>query len=109
MLVYTSKIMDAIFYPGYIQIIKRKPNGWFHSSADELLKLSDNEFDWLNREKYFGLTKNQILKELFCRYQGKLGYYLIHLSRREYYYCGVDLDDVQEKLWDIGIGRKDNA
>ena len=97
--------MDAIFYPGYIQIIKRKADGWFHSSGDELFKLSDHEFDWINREKYFGLTKSEILKELFCRYQGKLGYYLVHLARQEYYYCGLDLDDVQQKLWDIGITK----
>ncbi len=93
---------DAIFYPGYIQVIHRKPNGWFHTGG-EIFKLNDQEFDWINREKYFGLTKNQILKELFCRYQGKLGYYLVHLACREYYYCGLDLDDVQQKLWDLGI------
>ncbi len=100
--------MDAIFYPGYIQIIKRKPNGWFHSSEDELFKVGqDREFDWMNREQYFGLRKNQILTELFRRYQGRLGYYLVHLARQEYYYCGLDLDDVQKKLYELGVNRKD--
>ncbi len=97
--------MDNIFYPGYIQIIKRKDNGWFHSSQDELFKLNNREFDWMNREQYFGLTKTQILTELFRKYQGKLGYYLVHLARQEYYYCGLDLNDVQQKLWDIGITK----
>ena len=101
--------MDYIFYPGYIQVIKRKPNGWFHSKGDGIFKLSDCEFDWINREKYFDLTKNQILTELFRRYQGKLGYYLVHLAEREYYYCGLNLDDVQQKLWEIGITQPDTA
>ncbi len=100
--------MTTIFYPGYIQVIEKKPNGWFHTQG-ELFKLSDREFDWMNREKYFGLRKNQILTELFRRYQGKLGYYLVHLAHHEYYYCGLELEDVQEKLNEIGIGRKDNA
>ncbi|VEP18936.1 conserved hypothetical protein [Hyella patelloides LEGE 07179] len=96
----------TIFYPGYIQIINRKPNGWFQS-CDELFKLSDREFDWANREQYFGLTKGRILTELFRKYQGKLGYYLVHLAKQEYHYCGMELEDVQQKLWDIGITRRD--
>lgn len=98
--------MDSIFYPAYIQIINRKNNGWFHSRGDELFYLSERKIDWIDREKYFGLTKSQILKELFCRYQGKLGYYLVNLAEREYYYCGLSVDDIQEKLYELGINYR---
>ncbi len=98
--------MDAIFTPAYIQVVQRKPNGWFQSKPDEIYNLSGRDFDSLNKEKYFGLTKSQILKELFCRYQGKLGYYLVNLAKREYYYCGLSVDDIQEKLYELGINHR---
>ena len=98
--------MTNIFTPGYIQLIHRKPNGWFQSRPEQVFNLSDRYFDSLNKEKYYNLTKNEILAELFRKYQGKLGYYLVNLAEKEYYYCGLTVEDIQEKLREIGITRR---
>ncbi len=98
--------MDSIFTPGYIQVISREPDGWFQSKPEQVFNLTNREFDSLNKEKYFGLTKTQILTELFRRYQGKLGYYLVNLAEREYYYCGLTVKDIQEKLYELGINQR---
>ncbi|MEN9520196.1 MAG: hypothetical protein RLZZ381_2784 [Cyanobacteriota bacterium] len=98
--------MSAIFTPGYIQVIERTQTGWFQSKPKSVFNLSNLPFDSLNKEKYYGLTKTQILAELFRRYQGKLGYYLVDLSDREFYYCGLTVQDLQAKLFELGINHR---
>jgi hypothetical protein len=97
----------TLCYPAYIQIVERKVDGWFQPQRKITLNLNNKSIDFLNIEKRHGLTKTEILTELFRRYQGKLGYYLIHLPLREYHYCGLTDQDIQEKLWELGIGRRD--
>lgn len=97
--------MSAIFTPGYIQVIERTQTGWFQSQPKQVINFSDRSFDSLNKEKYYGLTKTQILTELFKRYQGKLGYYLVNLSDREFYYCGLTVKDIQDKLFELRINN----
>jgi hypothetical protein len=110
--------MSVIFTPGYIQVIERTETGWFQSKPKSVFNFSDREtsllgypkgnllFDSLNKEKYYGLTKTQILTELFKRYHGKLGYYLVDLSEREFYYCGLTVQDLQAKLFELGINHR---
>lgn len=95
--------MTAIFVPGYIQVIEKTLDGWFQTKPTSIVNFSDRTFDCLNKEKYYGLTKTQITKELFKRYQGKLGYYIVNLNQRQYYYCGLTVKDIQEKLVDLGV------
>ena len=86
-------------YPAYIQIIKREVNGWVQPRRKISLNPNHKSLDLLNVEKRHGLTKTEIVTELFRQYQGKLGYYLVHLPKHEYSYCGLTWQNVQEKLW----------
>jgi len=99
--------MTNLYYPAYIQIVERKANGWFHQQGKIISNPNNKSINSLNVEKRHGLTKTEILTELFRRYQGKLGYYLVHLPRREYHYCGLTSQDIKEKLLDLGITRRD--
>jgi hypothetical protein len=99
--------MTILFYPAHIQIIEKKVDGWFYSPGEIIINLHNQAINLLNVEERHGLTKKQIIIELFRLYSGKLGYYLINLARQEYYYCGLTKQDVKEKLWDLGIGRED--
>jgi hypothetical protein len=98
--------MTTIFTPGYIQVIERTQTGWFQTRPSNVINLSSRSFNSLNKEKYYGLTKTQILTELFQRYQGKLGYYLVNLSDRKFYYCGLTVQDLQDKLFELGINHR---
>jgi hypothetical protein len=98
--------MSTVFTPGYIQVIERTQTGWFQTKPKSVFNLSDRPFDSLNKEKYYGLTKTQIITELFKRYQGKLGYYLVNLSDRSYYYCGLTVKDLQAKLFELEINYR---
>jgi hypothetical protein len=98
--------MSVIFTPGYIQVLEKTLDGWFQNQPKKVFNLSDRHFDSLNKEKYYGLTKTQIIAELFKRYQGKLGYYLVNLSEREFYYCGLTVRDLQNKLFELGINHR---
>lgn len=99
--------MTNLYYPFYIQVVERKVNGWFQSQNEICFNPNNRKVDLLNAEKTYGLTKTEIVTELFRRYQGKLGYYLVHLPRREYHYCGLTSQDIKEKLLDLGITRRD--
>lgn len=57
----------------------------------------------------YGTTPLKVVIELFRQYGGKLGYYLADLRHKKYYYCGLTEEDIQEKLYDLGIRRRDNA
>jgi hypothetical protein len=99
--------MTILYYPAYIQIVEKKVDGWFYSPGEIIANPNNYTINLLNVEEKHGLTKKQITIELFRRYSGRLGYYLINLALQEYYYCGQTKQDVQEKLWDLGIGKQD--
>lgn len=46
-----------------------------------------------------------ILVELYKRYQGLDGWYLVHLAQKQYYYCGATKNDVRQKLVELGINH----
>jgi hypothetical protein len=60
-----------------------------------------------NLLNFYGLTKSKIILECVRTTQGKLGYYLINLKDKQFYYCGVSIESVEEKLLDLGIGKID--
>lgn len=99
--------MTILFYPAYIQIVEKKIDGWFYCPGEIILNLHNQTVDLLSIEERHGLTKQQIIIELFRLYSGKLGYYLINLPLKEYYYCGQTKQDVQKQLWNLGIGKEE--
>lgn len=45
--------------------------------------------------------------ELFRINCGRDGYYLANLRDKKYYYCGLEFEDINTKLKELGIGRDD--
>lgn len=99
-----------IIYPDYICIVQRELGQWrikqprkIFWRSPECREIAHRE----NREEDYGLTEKGILLQLFRQFLGKLGFYVVNMRDREYYYAGTTWQDVQQKLWDIGIGVKD--
>lgn len=61
--------------------------------------------DFQDFELLYGLSKQQVVTELFRVNGGKAGYYLADLRHRRYYYCGLLAEDVKAKLLHLGMGR----
>ncbi len=97
-----------IIYPDYICIIEKTPNEWRIKQPKKLFWRSPKATIPAYREKReeaYGLTTKDLILPLFKKFLGKLGFYLVNMREREYYYCGLTWQDVQQKLWDIGITR----
>ncbi len=58
-------------------------------------------------ELLYGISKQQVVVELFRINGGKAGYYLANLRRKQYYYCGEDWESIRVTLRSLGIGRDD--
>ncbi len=101
--------MAEIIYPFYFRVLERKVDGWFLSGSSVFYnhkgRKYDPERDWVN----YNITKQKLVIELFRQFGGKLGYYLANLKDKKYYYCGLTDEDIQNTLYSIGIGRKNNA
>lgn len=97
--------MLKIIYPAYFQTIRRADNAWYFSRGRVFYRGADNIQSIENRELHYGLTKEQIVIELFRLGSGKEGFYLSNLRDRKYYYCGDTLADVKAMLQTLGIGK----
>jgi hypothetical protein len=98
----------ALIYPSYFRILQREVDGWSIRNVGIFYNHSGRECnldDWTE----YGITKQKLVIELFRQYGGKLGYYLANLKDKRYYYCGLTDEDIQNTLYSIGIGRKENA
>ena len=93
------------FTPAYIEIIHKVDNRWIELKNTAIYNLSGKPYDCEDRYSKHGLTQMGILKELYKRYQGLDGWYLVHMPERGYYYCGATASDVQDKLVELGINH----
>lgn len=103
----------SIIYPAYFLTVRRDSKAWYfrhgevfysgRNSTDDSLSPSCLE----NREEQYGLTKEKVVIELFRLQAGRVGYYLINMRDKKYYYCGLDFEDIQSCLHELGIGRVD--
>ncbi|MBW4480736.1 MAG: hypothetical protein KME54_28835 [Tolypothrix brevis GSE-NOS-MK-07-07A] len=101
--------MDTnIYHPDYYRVIERVPNGWHFKQGKLFHKNLPISIDFNDFELLYGITKQQVALALFRLNNGKAGYYLADLRRsKKYYYCGDKLEDVKQKLLELGIGRVD--
>ena len=97
----------TIIHPVHWQIYIRKPDGWCYKTADVLYNPKKKTIDPDNFCSLYNLTHEDVIVELFRRYHGKLGYYLANLRDKQYYYCGIEFQDVRTKFLELGIGRVD--
>lgn len=95
---------QSIIHPLHFQIIRREGTTWYFKSGSIFYNKDNQPIPEHDRERLFGLTKNQIVTQLFRLQGGKAGYYLADLKAKKYYYCG-DWDSVKDLLRSLGIGR----
>jgi hypothetical protein len=103
-------------YPACYRIVRReirdKGGCWCFSRSKIFynplnLPIEDGDFSQMDVEALFGTTKAKVVTELFRINGGKVGYYLVDLLDKQYYYCGATSEDVRHTLFLLGIGRPD--
>ena len=95
-----------LIHPDYIRVVERKPGGWsFKKGTFFYKRLPIATADLNDTEFMYGVSKQQVVTELFRVNGGKAGYYLADLRHKRYYYCGLSADDVKIKLLHLGIGQ----
>lgn len=95
----------SFFTPAYIDIVQKVGDRWIRLKASTVCNMSGKPYDPSQKFSKFGLTPMGVLVELYKRYQGLDGWYLIHLAEKNYYYCGATAQDVHKKLCELGINR----
>lgn len=97
---------DDIIHPDYIRIIERKREGWLFKAMKPFSVRVPN-IDIQDTELLYGISKQQIIVELFRINGGRFGFYIADLRHKLYYYCGLEAEGIKPKLFEIGIGRRD--
>lgn len=95
----------SIFIPAYISVIQKAGDRWSKPKTAQIFNVSGKPYEPKKRYGKHGLTEMGILKELYKRYQGLDGWYLVHMAQKQYYYCGATLSDVRHKLVELGINH----
>ncbi|MEG3841693.1 hypothetical protein [Microcoleus sp. herbarium14] len=95
----------VVICPDYIRILERKLGGWALKKGDIFYNPLPFAVDFQDFELHYGISKQQVVTELFRLNGGKVGYYLADLRHKQYYYCGKSFEDVKTMLVQMGIGR----
>lgn len=101
-------ISDTIVRPVYYRIIQRRGNGWAFKEGEPFINLFNAPL--LSQEDIFaafGTSMKKVAIALFRINGGKQGYYIANILDKQYYYCGMQWEDVKIKLKELGIGRDD--
>ena len=93
-----------VIYPIYYRVIRRIDNTWNFRHGKTFYNPDDVSVDSTNLEERYDTTKSKVIIELFRINGGKSGYYLANLKDKQYYYCGLTLEDVRGTLQRLGIG-----
>lgn len=100
--------MVKIISPIYYRVIQKINNKWIFKTGNRVFYNPLNlPVSSENLEKWYGLTREKVVIELFRINGGKDGYYLANLKESRYYYCGIKDTDVKKILISLGIGRED--
>ena len=100
----------SIIHPLHYLVVEKKGSAWCFKTGDRIFYNPRNvpaSLSLEDRLRQFGLTIPKIAIELFRIETGKGGYYLANLRSKQYYYCGLDWQDVKTTLQQLGIGRPD--
>lgn len=100
--------MSTLIMPYHFRVYERQMTRWFVWGANEVFyNPTEKSVDLRNVEQQFGLTKQQVVIELFRINAGRTGFYLANLRDKEYYYCGLVWEDIKVMLLSLGVGRND--
>ena len=97
----------TVFVPDYYRVLECRSGEWFLKKTKVLYKTLPIAIDFDDFELLYGVTREQIVIELFRQGGGRDGYYLANLRKKKYYYCGTEAEFVKTKLRSLGIGRDD--
>lgn len=95
----------TIFYPLHYRVIKREGTKWAVKGSK--LVSANNDPIGCDDIQSYGITALDLVVSLFRINGGKPGYYIANLRDKNYYYCGLSLEDVQIAFRNLGIGRED--
>ena len=101
---------SSIIHPLHYLIVKRESITWYFKPGNSIFYNPRNvpvNLALEDRLHRFDLSPQIIMIELFRINGGKPGYYLVNLRDKHYYYCGTDLQDVNCRLHNLGIGSAD--
>ncbi len=101
------RAMVKIHAPIHLQIYEREGTKWFFHGGEVFYNARGIPTDLDSTLKENGLTRMNVVAELFRISGGKPGFYLANVRDKRYYYCGQDWEDVKAKLRSLGIGRAD--
>ena len=99
-----------IILPLYYLVIEISKTTWYFKTSDRIFYNPRNVPITLSldeRLQRFDLTIPKVAIELFRINAGRGGYYLANLQSKQYYYCGLEWQDVKTTLHQLGIGRPD--
>ncbi|NJL91558.1 MAG: hypothetical protein HC916_18580 [Coleofasciculaceae cyanobacterium SM2_1_6] len=89
--------------PPYYIIVEALPGKWKFLSSEITNPITNEAHLFKASEllRYAKLTKPEVMAQLFRINGGRLGYYLVNLKDKKYYYCGLLFESVSEKLLEI--------
>ena len=92
-----------ITYPPYYIIVEALPGKWEFLSSKITNPFTGKVHPFKPSEllRCAKLTKSEVITQLFRINGGRLGYYLVNLKDKNYYYCGLLFESVSEKLLEI--------
>lgn len=100
---------DTIVCPDYIRIVERKPEGWGFKKVSPFYSRLPFSVDFNDLNLLYGISKQEIVIELFRLNGGRVGFYLADLRNKRYYYCGAAVSDIKTILARLGIGQADRG
>ncbi|MCC5625181.1 hypothetical protein [Nostoc sp. CHAB 5715] len=96
-----------ICIPGYLRIFHHQQGHWQHIIGDSFYNPEGEPPDLEFATRKYDISREDLAIELFRANDGRAGYCIGDLKQKRFYYCGVDVESVREKLRSLGIGRSD--
>jgi hypothetical protein len=95
--------MCRITLPFHYRFFECRSGKWLFHRASAIYRLNGENCDVDNLEANFGLSRWDVVTQLFRLNGGHDGFYLANLRDREYYYCGLEAEDVPAKIRELGL------
>ncbi|MBE9106224.1 hypothetical protein IQ229_15155 [Nostoc cf. edaphicum LEGE 07299] len=99
--------MVKMHAPIHLQIYEREGTKWFFHGGEVFYNARGIPTDLDSTLKENGLTRMNVVAELFRINGGKSGFYIANVRDKKYYYCGQGWENVKAQLRSLGIGRDD--
>ncbi len=95
----------AVHFPTHYRIVLRDETTLKWTVEGAKATSPDTPIGMEGVSKQFGITNLALVASLFRINGGRAGYYATNLRDKKYYYCGLTLEDVRDKLLNLGIAQ----